>query len=43
MDFSDARSLPSRARLAARHALADDTGRGPKLTEEPEPTIESQV
>jgi hypothetical protein len=43
MDFSESRSLPPRTRLAAGHALADDHGRGSKLTEQQQPTTESQV
>ena len=43
MDFSKARSLPPRTRLAADHTLADDEWRGAKLTEQPQPTTESQV
>jgi hypothetical protein len=43
MDFSEARPLPPRTRLAAGHALADDEGRGSKRTEQPQPTTESEV
>ena len=43
MDLSDARLLPSRTHLAAGHALTDDQGRGSKLTEQLQPTTESQV
>jgi hypothetical protein len=43
VDFSEARSLPPRTRLAACHALADDEGRGSKLTEQPQPTTKSQM
>ncbi len=43
MDFSEARSLPPRTRLAAGHTLADDEWRGSELTEQLQPTTESQV
>ena len=43
MDFSEARSLALRTRLAAGHALADNQGRGSKLTEQPQPTTKAQV
>jgi hypothetical protein len=43
MDFSEARSLPPRMRLAAGHALPDDEGRGSKLTEQRQPITEFQV
>jgi hypothetical protein len=43
MDFSEARPLPPRTRLAAGHALANDEGCGSKLTEQPQPTTQFQV
>jgi len=43
VEFSEARSLPPRMRLGPGNALADDEGRGSKLTEQRQPTTEFQM